>query len=134
MRAILIDPFAQDIREIVIEGANDSARSSEMRQIIGAEALDHQMISMDRDSIWLDDGGLQRGEAIYAFKLPIQRDPYAGRAIIIGADPIGRTRAPLLPIAQLRRDIEWLGCIVPEVTWEDTERGTRAIITYERAK
>jgi hypothetical protein len=53
---------------------------------------------------------------------------------VIGADQIGRTCAPRIPIAVLRNDIEWLGRIVPEVTWEETERGSRAIVTYARAK
>jgi hypothetical protein len=34
----------------------------------------------------------------------------------------------------LRRDVEWLGLIVPEVTWDETARGKRAIVTYRRAK
>jgi hypothetical protein len=134
MKAILIDPFAREVREIEIAATNDRALTIEMHRLIGADTLDHQMISNDHDSVWLDDAGLKRGEAVYAFKLPIQRDPYAGTAVIIGADQIGRTRAPLIPVEVLRRDIEWLGRIVPEVIWEKTERGSRAIVTYARSK
>jgi hypothetical protein len=134
MKAILIDPFKQEVREIEINATNDRALSIEMHRLIGADTLDHQRISDDHDSVWLDDAGLKRGEPVYAFKLPIQRDPYAGTAVIIGADHIGRTRAPLIPIEVLRNGIEWLGRIVPEVVWEETERGSRAIVTYARAK
>jgi hypothetical protein len=134
MKAILIDPFIREVREIEIDAKNDAALSIEMAKIIGADSLDHQRISDDNDSIWVDDGGLQRGDPIYAFMLPIQRDPYAGRAIIIGADQIGRTRAPRMPVEVLHDSIEWLGRIVPEVIWEDTEHGTRAVVTYARAK
>jgi hypothetical protein len=133
VKAILIDPCKCEVSEIEIN-EGDGAVSVEMRRIIGADTLDHQRISAERDSVWVDDGGLDRGEPIYAFKLPIQRDPYAGRAIVIGADEAGRTRAPVLPIEVLRRDIEWLGRIVPEVTWEETPHGAHAIVTYVRAK
>jgi hypothetical protein len=131
VKAILIDPFKREIREIEID-ADDLL--TEMHRIIGVDTLDHQTISNDHDSVWVDDGALGRGDAVYAFKLPIQRDPYAGTAVVIGADQIGRTRAPRLPIEVLRRDIEWLGRIVPEVVWEHTEHGVRAIVTYEKAK
>jgi hypothetical protein len=131
MKAFLIDPFTREISEVELPTDN-RALSDEMHRLIGADTLDHQTISMEHDSVWVDDAGLKRGERVYAFKLPIQRDPYAGRAVVIGADAAGRTRAPVIPIEALRRDIEWLGCIVPEVTWETTERGERAIVTYSR--
>jgi hypothetical protein len=134
MKAILIDPFKQEVTEIEIAATNDRALGVEMHRLIGADTLDHQRISDLRDTIWLDDSGLQRGEPVYAFTLPIQRDPYAGTAIVIGADEIGRTRAPQMPIEALRDTIEWLGKIVPEVIWVETERGNRAIVTYRRAK
>jgi hypothetical protein len=132
VKALLIDPSTQTVSEIELDANDDRALSVAMHNLIGADTLDHQTISQDHDSIWLDDAGLKRGQPVYAFKLPIQRDPYAGRAVVIGADQIGRTPAPVLPIEVLRRDIEWLGRIVPEVVWETTERGERAIVTYSR--
>ncbi len=133
MRAYLIDPRGREIRAIELtEG--DRLMLQEMRQIIGADGLDHATISDMHDSLWVDDSGLKRGERIYAFKLPVQSDPIAGKAIVIGADEIGRTQAPFIPIAVLRDTIEWLGEIVPEVTWEDTAAGVRAIVTYARQK
>jgi hypothetical protein len=134
VKAFLIDPFTRQVTEIEIEAKDDYALMLETRRLIGADTLDHQMISDEHDHIWLADDGLKRGAPVYAFKLPIQRDPYAGRAVVIGADDFGRTRAPFIPVGLLRQDIEWLGKIVPEVTWEETERGCRAIVTYARAK
>jgi hypothetical protein len=134
VKAILIDPFKREVREIEIEATNDRALTVEMHRLIGADTLDHQMISDMHDSIWVADDGLKNGQPIYAFKLPVQRDPYAGTAVIIGADDIGRTRAPVILVETLRRDVEWLGQIIPEVTWETTERGERAIVTYAKAK
>jgi hypothetical protein len=134
VKAYLIDPLKREIREIEIGATNDRALTIEMHRLIGADTLDHQRISDLRDTIWVDDAGLKRGEPVYAFALPIQRDPYAGTAIVIGADQIGRTRAPQIPIEALRNTVEWLGQIVPEVVWEETERGSRAIVTYNKGK
>jgi hypothetical protein len=120
------------VREIAF--ANERKMLEEMHQLIGADTLDHQTISDEHDSIWLDDGGLSRGKPIYAFKLPIQRDPYAGNAVVIGADHYGCTRPPFIPIELLRRDVEWLGKIIPEVVWERIPNRDHAIVTYQRAK
>ena len=66
--------------------------------------------------MWVDDLGLARGKPIFAFKLPIQKDPLVGRCLIIGADDRGETCSCRFPIDVLRRDVEWLGPILPEVT------------------
>jgi hypothetical protein len=71
---------------------------------------------------------------VHAFKLPVQPAPYAGKAIIIGADDRGLTREPFIPIEMLMRDVEWLGVIVPEVTWVEEANGMRAVVTYARPK
>jgi hypothetical protein len=132
MKAYLIDPRTRQICAIeLIKG--DKLMLAEMLELIGAPTgLDHQMISDMKDSIWVDEFGLKRGQRIYAFKLPIQSDPYAGKAIIIGADEAGRTKAPFIPIEVLRADIEWLGEILPQVLWEETPTGERAVVTYSR--
>jgi hypothetical protein len=132
VKAYLNDPEARTMREIVF--VDERKALDEMYRLIGADTLDHQIISDEHDSIWLDGDGLRRGEPIYAFKLPIQREPYAGKALVIGADDYGQTRAPFIPIEMLRRDVEWLGRIMPEVVWEKTAFGERAIVTYARVK
>lgn len=132
MKAYLIDPEARTVRPIELPD-KDKNMLDEMRRIVGGD-MDHGPISDEHDSIWVYEFGLKRGEPVYAFKLPVQHEPYAGRAIIIGADDRGLTRPPFIPIDVLMRDIEWLGVIVPEVTWLEDERGARAVVSYSRPK
>ena len=62
----------------------------------------------------------------------MQRDPFAGKAIILGADDRGATRAPFVPIQVLKADITWLGVIVPDVQWIEEAGRLRAVVTYSR--
>lgn len=39
-----------------------------------------------------------------------------------------------MPLVLLRQDVTWLGLILPEVTWDHTAQGSRAIVTYSRVK
>jgi hypothetical protein len=130
MKAYLIDPEARVVRSIELPEKN---MLDEMRRIVGG-AMDHGLISDEHDTIWVDEFGLKRGEPVHAFKLTCNRDPYAGRAIIIGADDNGLTRPPFIPIEFLMHDVEWLGVIVPEVVWLKDARGARAVVTYSRPK
>jgi hypothetical protein len=130
MRGYLIDPEARTIETIDLP---DDGMLDAMRGIVGG-GMDHSIISDEHDSIWVDEFGLRRGEPIHAFKLPVQHEPYAGRAIIIGADDEGHTRAPFIPIAMLIRDVEWLGVIVPTVEWIKEPTGARAVVTYSRPR
>jgi|SRR5262245_5640795 len=129
MRAILIDPEMRTVSYIQLP--RDAVE--EMHTIIGCEGLDHMTISDMHDSLWVDDMGLRKGP-VYAFKLPIARDPIPGRAIVIGADEAGRTCPPFFPIDILRREIEWLGRIVPEVNWFEEGNRHYAVVTYAREK
>jgi hypothetical protein len=104
-----------------------------MGRIVGG-SMDHQTISDEHDILWVYEFGLKNGEPIHAFKLPVQHAPYAGKAVIVGADSEGRTRAPFIPIELLMRDVEWLGVIVPEVQWVEDDRGAHAVVTYSRPK
>jgi hypothetical protein len=83
---------------------------------------------------WVDDDGLMGGKPVHAFLLPISKDPIAGRCVMLGADRHGMTCSARIPVVILQRDIEWLGLILPEVTWEHTASGSRAIVTYSRVK
>jgi hypothetical protein len=130
MKAYLIDPEARTVTAIYLPEKN---MLDAMRAIVGGD-MDHQTISDEHDTLWVYEFSLKRGEPVHAFKLPIQHEPYAGSAIVIGADDEGRTRAPFIPIEFLMRDVEWLGVIVPEVEWINDERGVRAVVTYSRAK
>ncbi|MBR0753536.1 hypothetical protein JQ604_15210 [Bradyrhizobium jicamae] len=131
---ILIDPAARHITEI-----ESTATLAAMHELIGADTLCHFGLARwddngQIDSGWMDDGGLSRGEPIHAFLLPRAKDPFAGRCVIVGADRHGETTSCRIPLAVLRSDVSWLGLIKPEVTWDHTEHGSRAIVTYSRVK
>src|SRR5262249_12842332 len=104
-----------------------------MHKIIGCEGMDCALLDDMRDTVWVDELGLARGKPIYAFKLPIMRNPFAGKAIVIGEDDTGRTCEPFFPLDMLRQEVKWLGRIVPEVTWIEEGKRCCAIVTYKRA-
>lgn len=132
-RAILIDPDARSIMEL----QSDLSLTS-IHELIGAETLDQfGLASFEggyKDFGWIDDGGLSRGLPIHAFLLPTAKDPIAGKCLIVGANELGETCGCRMPIEILRQDVTWLGPILPEVHWEHTDIGSRAIVTYERVK
>lgn len=133
-RVILIDPEARSVSEL-----QSSATLAALHELIGAETLDHfRLASFDNgghiDIGWVDDRGLTRGKPIHAFLLPTAKDPIGGKCVIIGANRHGETCSALMPIEIPRADVTWLGLILPEVTWDYTERGQRAIVTYSRVK
>jgi hypothetical protein len=127
----LIDPERQCVEVVDLDAEDPLART---RDLIGARGLDHSIISDMRDSIWVDEHGLLNGKPIYAFKLPVQRDPYAGKAVIIGTDERGAPQAPHIPLEIIREHADWLGLIVPDVVWIEEPTGTRAVVTYSRPK
>jgi len=133
-RAIVIDPEKQIVDVVVTTGTHEDTRA-----LVGASSLDNFRIADHPESFdygWVDDTGLTRGQPIYAFKFNIRPDnPIAGRCLFIGADKeTGATTDTKFPLDVLRDSIEWLGLIVPEVFWEETEQGSRAIVTYARVK
>ena len=131
-RAILIDPEARSIREL----ETDLSLAS-MHELIGAETLDSFGLAQFDTGIdfgWVNDNGLTGGVPVYAFLLPTAKDPVAGKCLIIGANTLGETRSCRMPIDLLRQDVTWLGLIRPEVVWDESEHGTRAIVTYSRVK
>lgn len=132
-RAILIDPAKCRIETIVSTGTHEA-----VREWVGADALDHFRIAdhgSSWDYGWVDDGGLLRGQPVYAFKFNIRPDPIAGRCVLIGVEKESGDNVDVkFQIEFLRNNIEWLGLILPEVVWDETERGSRAIVTYSRVQ
>jgi hypothetical protein len=133
-RAILIDPEARRITELEIE-----VTVAALHELIGAETLDNFRLAFfdeDRhvDMGWVDDGGLSRGLPIHAFLFPRAKDPVAGKCVIIGANRMGETTSCRIPVEILRQDVTWLGQILPEVTWDETDIASQAIVTYSRVK
>jgi hypothetical protein len=132
-RVILIDPEARLVSELESDCSLDS-----IHKLIGAQVLESFGLAIHadngRDMGWVDDGGLSAGLPVYAFLLPTSKDPIAGRCLIIGANERGETSNCQFPVAILRQDVTWLGKIQPEVTWDHTPQGSRAIVTYSRIK
>jgi hypothetical protein len=132
-RVILIDPEARHVSELQDEATLDSIHA-----LTGAETLSHFGLATfengHKDFGWVDDGGLSRGEPIHAFLLPRAKDPIGGKCVIVGANHHGEVADCGIPIEILRQDVTWLGKILPEVTWDHTAHGSRAIVTYSRIK
>jgi hypothetical protein len=132
-RVIMIDPAERHISELESDCSLDS-----IHKLIGAPDLGHFGLAIHadgcRDFGWVDDAGLSANKPVHAFLLPTAKDPVAGRCLIIGATDRGETASAKLPIELLRQDVTWLGMILPEVVWDHTEHGSRAIVTYARVK
>jgi hypothetical protein len=137
VRAILIDP---KLRRIVDVELSDKNLLADMRRLIGCNSMDHTTLSDEHDSIWVSDNGLQA--RCWAFKIR-DSDPFAGTAIIIGADHHGETRPPRVPIEWIENDITWLDEIEPEIHWEEskvklpngaTATRVRSFVTYKRVR
>jgi hypothetical protein len=132
-RVILIDPIEQRISELESDCSLDS-----IHKLVDAPGLDSFGLAIfpdnGRDMGWVDDVGLSGGEPVHAFLLPTSKDPIAGRCLIMGANARGETSNAQFPLALLRQDVTWLGKILPEVTWDHTDEGSRAIVTYSRVK
>lgn len=134
-RAVLIDPERCTIEVHKVSGTMAAA---DTHRLLDCDSLDHFRIA-DHDSTWdyawVDDTGLSRGQPIDAFLFSTRVDPIAGRCLLIGVDKnTGETTDAKFPVETLRAVIEWLGKIVPEVTWDHTDTGSRAIVTYARVK
>ena len=133
-RAIVIDPEKQTIEMVETTGSH-----TETLALVGASGLDHFRIAEHPTSFdygWVDDTGLTGGKPVHAFLFDIRsKEPIAGRCVFIGVDnETGKTIDARTPVEFLREHIEWLGPILPEVFWEHTDTGARAIVTYARVK
>lgn len=132
-RAVVIDPEKQTIDVVVTTGTLD-----EIHRLLNAKTLDSFRIADYENSWdygWVDDGGLSRGEPIPAFLFQGSRDPIGGRCLLIGVDKETReTCDAKFDLRILREVVEWLGVIKPEVVWDETPNGNRAIVTYSRVK
>jgi len=135
MKAILIDPEIREVKYVYLPREERFARHA-MCEIIGCNGMDYAAVSDMHDSIWVDEHGLLRMQPIHAFKLSIQADPFAGKAIIVGADHnTGASKTPYVPIDMIQRDVQWLGLILPEVTTvQEPEKGEGATRSYSRPR
>lgn len=132
-RVVLIDP---DLRELKV--LRWGGTPAELRELVGAVDLDHMRVADHYSSCdygWRDAQGLLRQKPVNAFKFYGWKDPIAGKCALIGADrETGETMDAEMDYIQLRGYVMWLGCILPEVTWDKTPTGVQTIITYSRVK
>lgn len=133
LRGVIIDPERRSVEVVETDGSPEQTQA-----LVRASALDHFRLADHGESWdygWVDDDGLTRGQPVHAFKIDIRDDPIAGRCLLIGVKKeTGDTTDAHMPVDFLREHIDWLGEIVPEVTWDETESGSRAIVTYARVK
>lgn len=132
-RTIVIDPAARTVEVIESNGSYEKTR-----ELVGAIGLDHFRIADHEDSWdygWCDDNGLARRKPVHAFLLSIRKEPIPGRCVLAGVEKdSGENCDAKFPLDVLRSNITWLGVILPEVTWDESEAGARAIVTYARVK
>jgi hypothetical protein len=127
MRGVLIDPETKSIVEVAYTGGD-------LHEYVKADCLDFFPVTDHRstfDQGVVDDFGLTRGP-VYAFKFDWRDDPIGGKCLLLGARKgSGETCSVKTPLLFLEEHIEWLGLIAPKVEWEDTETGSRAVVTWE---
>lgn len=132
-RAVLIDPTRCTIEVHHLSGTHEATTD-----LLQCRSLEHFRIADHEDSWdygWVDDRGLARGDPIDAFLFHGNRDPVAGRCLLIGVSKkTGATVDAAFPLDTLRTVVTWLGKIKPEVVWDKVDNVERAIVTYSRVK
>lgn len=102
MKGILIDPFTRTITEREIE--RDSLKG--IYDALGVECF--SCVGLDkRDTLYVDDEGLFRENQEF-FLIGNYPQPLAGRALILGTDPEGRSVTPRASIDLVRGVVRWL--------------------------
>lgn len=105
VRALLIDPFMQQVSELFLCRTTDAGLFAAMRRWVDCELLEPIHISAD-DTMWVDEEGLFRDrDCVEWFRWSTSccgsLRPIAGRALILGSDRgyVTSTRMPLLDAA-----------------------------------
>ena len=91
LKAILIDPFACEVREVQIDG--DDYKSyypllSHEIMPVDHFTIAHAGILKGRDALFVDDEGLMKNAERW-FLMPTSHQPFAGKGLIVGADKRG---------------------------------------------
>jgi hypothetical protein len=103
MRALLIDPTARTVTEVEFSGGYKA-----VYPLIDCELFD--VVAYDDDhSIYVDDEGLLKGEADF-WQLP-DRQPIAGKGLLVGFDDMGADRAATVSVEELTARLRWLGTL-----------------------
>jgi hypothetical protein len=128
-RMILIDPKAWTIEDVAC-----STRHADMAALVGTEDVDTFTIAdfgETTDHGMVDDFGLAREKPVYAFRFRLREDPIAGKCLIFGASKRdGVTCDAASPLDVLRREIIWLGRIVPSCRIVTEGDVIRTVVTW----
>lgn len=133
-RAILIDPKQRIVRPVEYDGGYETTR-----ELVAAAAVDQFRLA-EHEATWdygcCDDQALTLGRPIEAFLFSIRKDPIGGLCLVTGVQKeTGDTCDAKFDLGILRREITWLGAILPEVTWDEPQPGfSTAIVTYSRVR
>lgn len=98
MKAILIDPFEQTIKEVEYSGD-----WKQICELIGAECFDTARISRT-DSIFVDDCGLLNNPTHF-FQHQDYHSPLAGKGLILGCDSEGESISPKTTVEEVSRKV-----------------------------
>lgn len=101
MKAILIDPFAREVREIEVAAGIDAIYAA-----IGAECFCTVGLP-DGDAIYLDDEGVFRDKQQW-FAVGNYPHPLAGKGLILGCDEEGESCDPQVTGELIRAHVHWL--------------------------
>ncbi len=111
MRAILIDPLTQEVREVQIK-----AELKEYYNVIGngCNLVDCPLKFENGDALYIDDEGLYH-ENIGAFIMRDWDNPVMGRALIVGTDQEGNTVDAVTDIEEVKYNLMFLAHDLPQL-------------------
>lgn len=100
MKAILIDPFEETVKEIEYNGD-----FKHIYELIGADCFDAVRISRE-DSIFVDDNGLMNNPTHF-FMHEGYPNPLAGKGLILGCDENGDSISPVTTVEEVRSKVKF---------------------------
>ena len=116
MRSFLIDPFKQEITEVIYSGKVD-----QICDLIDCHLFDCARINKHGDSIFVDDEGLYAEDARF-FLHSDYPNPLAGKGMVIGCDmTTGESASAHTTLDELLEKVKWVYPIRVngEITWID---------------
>lgn len=116
MRSFLIDPFKQEITEVVYSGDIE-----QIYQLTDCQTFDVARINKHGDGIFVDDEGLY-AEDVRFFLHSDYPNPLAGKGMVIGCDmETGESASAHTTLDELIEKVRWVYPIRVngELTWID---------------
>lgn len=108
LKAILIDTFAREIKEVEYSGD-----FTEIYKLLSHETMEvttFTIVHLDEgDAIYVDDNGLLHNPLPDAwFKWDTYYQPLVGKALILGADDEGESRSAKISTDEVRRRVKFM--------------------------